>query len=194
MLTTTYSFVVFSSEQQNARRLLRKLEHRLRKGALHEPVEQAEIDTTWLDTIFNEIMQVDKCCHERKVELYVIPMLRRLSAEAHSILVKLDAISADTVRLLRSACEQAQRILDGRRIDAAALVSTITMYCTQMQERLALEEAELLPAARVLLSPEEWFRIAAQLLSDGKPRRAPVKLSAFSSFPCGQRQLSRFAH
>jgi len=191
MLTTTYSFVVLSSEQQNARRLLRKLEHRLRKGALTESVE---IDTAWLDAVFNDIMQIDKYCHERKVEQYVIPMLRRLSDDVHAILIKLDAISADTVRLLRSACEQAQRFLDGMRIDAAALVSTVAMYCTQMQERLMLEEAELLPAARLSLSSEEWFRIAAHLLSDGKPRHAPARSSAFSSFPCGQRQLMRYAH
>lgn len=194
MLTTTYTFVVFSSEQQNARRLLRKLEHRVRKGAVHEQAEQAGIDTDWLDTVFNEIMQIDKYCHERKVELFVIPLLRRMSAEAHGILVKLDAISAETVRLLRSACEQAQRFLDGVQIDAAGLASTIAMYCTQMHERLALEENELLPAARLHLTSEEWFRIAAQLLSDGKPHRVPARPGAFSSFPCGQRQLMRYAH
>jgi len=193
MLTTTYSFVVFASEQQNARRLLRKLEHRLRKGAIHEHAEPVVVDAAWLDTTFNDIMQIDRCCHERKIALYVIPLLRRLPAEARNILVKLDAIGADTVRLLRSACEQAQRVFDGIQIDAAALISTITMYCTQMQERLALEETELLPAARVLLAPEEWFRIAAQLLADGKRGYAPASSSAFSSFPCGQRQLMRYA-
>lgn len=191
MLTTTYSLVVLSSEQQNARRLLRKLEHRLRRSAV---THQSAIDTAWLDGVFNDIMHIDKYCHDRKVELYVIPMLRRLSADVHDILVRIDAISADMVRLLRSACEQAQRFLDGVQIDAAALTATITMYCAQMQQRLVLEEAELLPAARLALSPEEWFRIAAHLLSDGKPRPVPARSGAFSSFPCGQRQLLRYAH
>lgn len=190
MLTTTYSIVVLSSEQQKARRLLRRLEHRLRRRAVNE---HGEIDATWLDTVFNDVMQADQYCHERKVELYVIPMLRRLSSKTYDLLARLDAISAGSVRLLRSACEQAQRVLNGMQIDAAALVSTLAMYCTQMLERLSLEESELLPAARLLLSPEEWFRIAAQLLSDGRTTRAVARPTAFSSFPCGQRQMMRYA-
>lgn len=191
MLTTTYSLVVLSSEQQNARRILRKLEQRLRKGAAGK---QGAVDPVWLDMVFNEILHIDRYCHERKIELYVIPVLRRLSADADAVLAKLDSLSADSVRLLRYACEQAQRVFDGMKVDAAALISAIQLYCTQVLERLSLEEAELLPAARRLLSQEEWFRIAALLLSEARPARAPRRPHAFSSFPCGQRQLLRNAH
>ncbi|GAB3542958.1 hypothetical protein GCM10027343_15820 [Noviherbaspirillum agri] len=193
MLTTTYSFVVFSSELLNARRLLQKLEHRPYKAAHHGPAAAQGIDLAWLDAVFNDIVQIDKYCHARKVEIYVIPLLRRALVEPHALLDRLDALSAETVRLLRAACEQAQRLLDGAQADAAALVSAIDRYCATMLERLQLEETELLPAAHLWLSADDWFRIAAQLLSDGKPQQAPAMPIPFGSIPCGQRQLPLYA-
>ena len=97
MLTTTYSMVVLSSEQQNARRILGKLEQCLRKAAW----ACAEgVDRVWLERVLHALMKVDKYCHERTVELYVIPALRQAPADAGALLERLDALGSDAMRIL----------------------------------------------------------------------------------------------
>ena len=168
MLTTTYSMVVLSSEQQNTRRILGKLEQYLHNASW---LCADGVDRVWLERVLHKLMKVDKYCHQRKVELYVIPALRRMSSGVAGLLDRLDALCAETMRILLQVCNQMERAVAGSRADAMALVTAIGLYCRQVMARLSLEEDELFPAARQMLSTEAWFQIAASCLSESTPRQ-----------------------
>lgn len=181
MLTTTYSMVVLSSEQQNTRRILGKLEQYLHNASW---LCADGVDRIWLERVLHKLMRVDKYCHQRKVELYVIPALRRMSSDAVGLLDRLDALCTESMRILLQVCSRMERAVAGSCADAIALVTAIELYCRQVMARLSLEEDELFPAARQLLPTEAWFQIAASCLADstarqqdrpapGLPRRRP---------------------
>jgi len=172
MLTTTYSMVVLSSEQQNTRRILGKLEQYLHNASW---LCADGVDRVWLERVLHKLMKVDKYCHQRKVELYVIPALRRMSSDAAGLLDRLDALCAEAMRILLHVCSQMERAVGGSCADVIALVTAIELYCRQVMARLSLEEDELFPAARELLSTEAWFQIAASCLSDATPRHSPER-------------------
>lgn len=179
MLTTTYSMVVLSSEQQNTRRILGTLEQYLHNASW---LCADGIDRVWLERVLHKLMKVDKYCHQRKVELYVIPALRRMAADAAGLLERLEALCTEAMRLLLQVCGQMERAVAGGAADVIALVTAIELYCRQMLARLSLEEDELFPAARQLLSTETWFQIAASCLSDSTPRDAQAR-PAGNGFP-----------
>jgi hypothetical protein len=167
MLTTTYSMVVLSSEQQNTRRILGKLEQYLHNASW---LCAEGVDRVWLERVLHKLMKVDEYCQQRKVELYVIPALRRMSSDAVGLLDRLDALCTEAMRILLRVCGQMERAVAGSCTDAIALVTAIELYCRQVTARLSLEEDELFPAARQLLSTEAWFQIAASCLSDASVR------------------------
>jgi hypothetical protein len=168
MLTTTYSMVVLSSEQQSTRRILGKLEQTLHDASW---LCADGVDRVWLERVLHKLMKVDKYCHQRKVELYVIPALRGVSSDAVGLLDRLDALYTEAMRILLQVCRQMERAAAGSRADAIALVTAVELYCRQVMARLSLEEDELFPAARRMLSTEAWFQIAASCLSDAAPRQ-----------------------
>lgn len=168
MLTTTYSMVVLSSEQQNTRRILGKLEQYLHNASW---LCADGVDRVWLERVLHKLMKVDKYCHQRKVELYVIPALRRTPSDLAGLLDRLDALCTDAMRILLHVCSQMERAVAGSCADVIALVSAIELYCRQVMTRLSLEEDELFPAAHQLLSTEAWFQIAASCLSDSTVRQ-----------------------
>lgn len=178
MLTTTYSIVVLTSEQQNARCALRQLEQLLHNGAW-KSVDGPGV--VWFEHLVARLAKVGMYCQERRVELYLIPALRRRSIpfEAMAFLDRLDALNAELAHALRRACGLAHLAIDGGNVDAGTLVASMQLYCRQALDRLTLEERELLPIARRLLSEEDWFRIAAQCLSD--------KGAAAKQTPCRKR-------
>ncbi|OWW18630.1 hypothetical protein [Noviherbaspirillum denitrificans] len=161
MLTTTYSMVVLSSEQQNTRRILGKLEQYLHNGSW---LCADGVDRVWLERVLHTLMKVHRYCHERKVELYVIPALRRSTADAANLLERIDELCSDAKRILLHVCSQFESAESGRFADIRALVTTIELYCRQLAARLSLEEDELFPVARRHLSTEAWFHIAASCL------------------------------
>ncbi len=169
MLTITYSIGVLSREQQNAWRILAALERSLHSGQWND---RRGVNLDWLERVFSRLMNMNRFCHERKVELYLEPTVHNVACGDNSMFERLDALNVISTRTLRLACQQAQRILNGHEAGAEALVSAIELYCDQLQERFALEERELLPTAYRLLSQEEWFRIAAHcMLGTGRGRK-----------------------
>ncbi|HJV86387.1 MAG TPA: hypothetical protein VJ698_13010 [Noviherbaspirillum sp.] len=197
MLTITYSIIVLSKEQQNARRIVAALERSLYSGQWND---RRDINLAWLERVFNRLMHVNRFCHERKVELYLEPVVHNISCGDHAMFDRLDSLNASSSRILRHACQQAQRILEGSETGADTLVSAIELYCAQLQERFSLEESELLPAAYRLLTQEEWFRIAAHcLLGPGKGKgkggkdRKGRQTCFYGISGTGQRERLRYA-
>lgn len=190
MLTITYSIGMLSKEQQNARRILAGLEHSLHAQPC---TDQNGISLPWLETVFKRLMNVNRFCHERKVELYLAPTVHNVARDDADMFTRLDSLNTNSTRILRYACDQAHRILTGKEAGTEQLVTAIELYCEQLHERFSLEEKELLPAACRLLSTEEWFQIAAQCLL-APARRKGGRLSCYYGMPRREGDRPRYAH
>ncbi|HJV80680.1 hypothetical protein [Noviherbaspirillum sp.] len=191
MLTITYSIGMLSKEQQSARRILAGLERSLHMGPW---TDQKGVNLPWLETVFKRLMKVNRFCHQRKVELYLTPTVHNVSCDDASMFLRLDSLNTNSTRILRYACDQAQRILTGQEAGAEQLVTAIELYCAQLHERFSLEEKELLPAACRLLSTEEWFQIAAQCLL-APARRKGARQACYYGMPRREHgDRPRYAH
>jgi hypothetical protein len=171
MLTTTYSFVALAAEQDTARGMLAKVQHCLRTAwaSLH--------NLEALETALNKLMQLEKFCRRRKLEVYLIPALRRVTHEADALLSELDSLAESGLATLRSVRTQLAEHTELSRVRAGELWHALSVHCDHAAARLSREEQELLPLARRMLSIEEWFTIAAQFLSDDarqQGRRSPA--------------------
>jgi hemerythrin-like domain-containing protein len=168
MLTATYSIVTISTEQNKTRRLLHRLQQHIRNAWNG----LKNIDLASVESAFNHLTQFDKYCRSRKVEVHLIPAIRRVGNQADSLLMELEAFSASGMNILRALREQLGRAFKGGVLRVNEVCNSMELYCNKLQKRLAKEEDELLPLARRLLSIEEWFAIAEKFLSDdAKVRR-----------------------
>lgn len=172
MLTSTYSLVAIAAEHDHARSRLSRLRQQLQSSwkALHQ------IDFAFLDNTHQRLLQFDAYFRKRKIELHLIPVLRALGREAQNLLNELDALSARASMLLGAIAEQLRGLFDAPEQARAA----VDGYCASLSQRLEREDKELLPLARRLLSVEDWFSIATQMLEDdtgGRRRRvfAPAR-------------------
>lgn len=176
MLTATYSLVAISTEQNTARGKLFKLQQFIQsawKGLQN-------IDFGFIETALNKLMQFDKFRQNRKIEMYVIPALRKTSREAEELIAELDRISAAGLGILHSISEQVTGALSTGRGRFCEICQAMQVYCYKASIRLKKEEEELWPMVRRLFSTEEGFAIAAQFLSDdsdayGRRRRHYVQ-------------------
>lgn len=191
MLTTTYSILVLTGEQKNVRRHLERLEQYLHRYPANE------FDGTeegWLEKAFTGLATLDRQYRDRKIELYLLPAIRRMSGDAQELLVQIDAIRACSIRVLSYICGQMQRAAADMEVDMKTLISTMHLFCKLMHERLDLEDYELLPMARENLTPDEWFDIGAQCLSTTSTKRKG-QMPAFSpDIHCKPVQEQRYLH
>lgn len=191
MQTNGYSIVALSSEQQNARSILGKLVQCLHNSAW---TSDEGIDLDWLEAAFHKLVMIDRYCHARKIERYVIPAIRNASTDTDALLEKLDALNVEALRILRFAYERMQCAMEGGDVDLEMLIATMEVYCLRMLERLALEEEELFPVASRMLSNEEWFRLAARCLSDAGARHDACRQSCSAGVRAHGRRRYYYVH
>ncbi len=162
MLTATYSLVAIAAEQDKTRSMLQRLQQ-----YIHASWKSLQnIDFTFVETAFNKLMHFDKCCHRRKLEVYLIPALRNVSREADVLIAELDALSTNGMAILRSLGDLLADTFDKSAIKMNQICHALESYCDCLRMRLDREERELIPLARRVFSVEDWFNIAAQFLSD----------------------------
>lgn len=162
MLTATYSLVAIAAEQDNARSRL----HRLQQYIQSAWNSLQNIDFGFIENALNKLMQYDKYCRSRKIEMYLVPALRHSTREADALIDELEGLSAAATGILRAIGEQLAAAFFAGRIKFADICQAMELYCCKLATRLEREDRELLPMARRLFSTEEWFSIAAQFLSD----------------------------
>jgi hemerythrin-like domain-containing protein len=171
VLTATYSLVAITTEQDNTRSMLARLQHCIRttwngfQG----------IDFNFLQTTFDRLTRFDRYFRHRKLELYLIPALRSMSREAEALIADLEALSDKAMNIVRSIADQLSAAFDLNVVAINRICNAMERYCDHLSARIEREEKELIPLARRLLSIEDWFVIAAQLLHDdgmdGRRRR-----------------------
>ncbi|MBQ5947465.1 hypothetical protein [Massilia sp. ST3] len=157
MLTSTYTLVALSVEQARARVEVQALMERWRPDTWW-----GEGPHQWTVRQFEQaceaLRRVYESCHWRKLDRFVLPALHRAGAAAEALLVRLEGLSrrALDARVLAQA-KAAQGSPDCLR--------AVEHCCSLLLERLELEERELFPLARTLISGESWFAIANQMLA-----------------------------
>lgn len=181
MLTTTYALAAISIEQKNTRSMLNKLEQKIQKGYSKN---QLNFDLTYLKTIFTQVIQFDKYCRARKVEIYIIPAIQKTSIELDALLAELEALSAQGLRMIRSLYEQIQLFAQKGAEQAESFFATVECYCQSLRRRLSQEEQELFPVAQRVLSFDQWFSIAVECLSEEAQghRKPPIVSQDFEIY------------
>lgn len=162
MLTATYSIVAISAEQNNARKILAKLQQSI--SAIWKNLQ--EIDFASVESAVHKLTQFDQFFRSRKVERYVIPAIRNATREVDSLLAELESLSAFCLRILQSLPQQVRHVLDQGVMKRKELRRAMELYCSNLLLRLAKEEEELLPLVHRVLSGDEIFELAAKFLSD----------------------------
>jgi hemerythrin-like domain-containing protein len=160
MLTATYSLIALSVEQKKARCNLSELQHCIQKSSNELP----ETDRAALEAAFEKLARFDEECHKRKVELYLIPAVRKATHEADSLLQELGSLSMLEQSVLRSVRDRLGEALDQSVDLMEELRGSLELYCKNLLRRLALED-ELLKIAQRVISGEDWFALAANFLS-----------------------------
>lgn len=160
MLTATYSLVALSVEQENARYGLSALQQDIK----HSAEEVQDTDPVGLQSTVDKLSEFEQYCHRRKVEMYIIPAIRKATREADSLLAELDSLSMTGLSILRSVRDRLRLAFEQGIVKAEELCNSMQLYCTNLYQRLVKEE-ELFQIAQRVISIEEWFAIAAKFLS-----------------------------
>jgi hypothetical protein len=173
MLTATYSIVALSVEQKNARCTLSSIQQYIRARER----ESHQLDAAELRRAVQTLARLDQYCHERKMELYVIPAVRQATHEADPLLDEIDYLGSRCVDILRSLRSSVGTALEQGAVKFEEIRRAMEMYCTSLLQRLAKED-ELFQIARRVISVEGWFSIAADFLRDeathGHRRQPPL--------------------
>jgi hemerythrin-like domain-containing protein len=168
MLTATYSLIALSAEQDSARSILQRVQQHIQN--VWRSVQN--IDLSFLGACFDKVFQFDDFCHRRKLEVVVIPTLRRVTHEADHLLDQLDALGAASMAFVQSTHHQFTKTTKLHPNRAHEMVMAMELYTGEMGTRLKREEEELFPLMRKVFSVEDWFGIASQFLAeDGGPRK-----------------------
>ncbi|NML59755.1 hypothetical protein HHL21_01345 [Massilia sp. RP-1-19] len=104
-------------------------------------------------------------CHWRKIDIFLIPAIRRATAQANSLLDELDALSDVAGQAIADVVAR----VNAGPIDGEGAVrqfcKAIDTFCDAMLTRLEREEHELFSLARTMISGEDWFAVANQMLA-----------------------------
>lgn len=161
MLTYTYAQVALLLEQRKTQTTLFAITDYFRDCLL----EKQHADQCQLEHMLDRLIQFAAFRHQRHVELYVIPEIRKTTREADALLSALDALcTTSEVKLTRAKEGIRFAFLQG---DSAVkeLCKQIHECCNHLIERLAREESEVFPLACRVISSDGWFHIASQLIS-----------------------------
>ncbi|MES2899303.1 MAG: hypothetical protein V4723_06205 [Pseudomonadota bacterium] len=174
MLTATYTLVALSVEQASVRMGLKSLQQLIQNNFAHQGV----LSPSQVNHACDAVRRLYECCHWRKLDMFLIPAIRRATHSADALLQDLEELGragADAVGVLAIR-------LGSMPVDTPAKVrqfcATIEAFCSATSQRVDLEEQRLFPVARSVISGEAWFSIANQMLDhdayvqDSKPSRS----------------------
>ena len=160
MLTATYTLVALSVEQASVRVSLQSLQKILPTNFL----KQATLTPGQVSYACDALQRLFRTCHWRKIDIFLIPAIRRATAQGNSLLDELDALSDAAGQAIADVVAR----VNAGPIDGQAAVrqfcKTIETFCDAMLARLDREEHELFSLARTTITGEEWFDVANLML------------------------------
>lgn len=160
MLTSTYTLVALKIEQAGVRAGLTEF----RQYSRTHYQDAASISLRELDEACASLHRLYRNSTWRKVEIFLIPALRKATRECDQLLAELGGL---TYRAY-SAFDNFEARLRDASADPAVLSSqlcdVIDAFCDALLSRLEREENELLPVALAVIPGDTWFSIANQSL------------------------------
>jgi hemerythrin-like domain-containing protein len=161
MLTETYTLVALSVEQTNVRVGLQSLQKLLQTNFS----QRSALTATQVEYACDALKNLYQSCHWRKLDKFLVPVVRRATRCADQMLIELDRLTQDAAEAMAAALDCAAE----GALDTEARVSRFCVavddFCTALLTRLEREEQELFSVARDVISGEAWFAIANQLLA-----------------------------
>lgn len=179
MLTATYTLVTLSVEQASVRASLRSLQ----KLVASHYARQDALTSGQVDYVREALQRLHDACHWRKIEKYLIPALGRATREAERLLLDLDQLSRTAGDAMRAVADLANAFAIDAANRVARFCGAADDFCSALLRRLELEEQELFPIARTVISGEAWFSIANQMLVHDAQRQATRQGSAAIVLP-----------
>jgi hemerythrin-like domain-containing protein len=170
MLTATYSLVAMSVEHASVRASLNAFHTLIRSTFAPEPsLSSGQVDFACL-----AMQRLYDAFDHRKVELVLIPAVRKLTHVADRLLAELDQLRRTAAQAMNWLFARARDGAIEGKSAVASFCDTADKFCSSLLTRLEREERELFPVARTALPVETWFDIAHQLIAaesrSGKPR------------------------
>ncbi|MGV3653717.1 MAG: hypothetical protein ACO1N5_05820, partial [Noviherbaspirillum sp.] len=123
-----------------------------------------------LEAALNELARFDQYYHERKVEIFIIPALRKATREADPLLEELESLSRQGRNLLSRARDGLRNAFQQGKATVEELCRSLQQYCVHLSRRLQKEE-EVVQIARRVIPAEQWFDIAAKFLTYDERKR-----------------------
>ena len=161
MLTATYTLVALSVEQASVRVSLQSLQKLLPTYFS----TQSALTSRQVSEACDALQRLFHNCHWRKIDMFLIPAMRRATSQANSLLDELDALSDVAGQAIADVVSR----VNAGPINSLAAVRQfcggIDSFCDAMLARLDREEHELFALARTMISGEDWFAVANQMLA-----------------------------
>ncbi len=174
MLTATYSIIALKVEQNRARWTLSSLRQTI-LSCLRNLRQARGIDA---DALLGRLSQFEQYCRQRKMEVFVIPALRRFTHEADALLEEIEALGKTSLALLRGLRDKLHLAI-ATGVTAADEIAASLEQCWAHVDRWLAREEELMPIAERVIPGDAWFGIAASFLSQDaharQHRAAPLE-------------------
>ena len=167
MLTATYTLVALAVEQSSMRTQISTF-HELvdTRLAMRPALSQGEVDDTC-----HLMQRLYDAVHWRKVEMYLVPALRKATQAADTLLLELDGLKLAAANALCALGSLVQRGAVDSEARVREFCGWATGFCKALLLRLEREENELFPLARSHIGRSAWFTMANQLLLQDLQRR-----------------------
>lgn len=172
MLTLTYALVALSVEQKKVHGRLLELQEEIQQ----ERSLKLEADQHRFESLLAQFMQLDEICRDRNIELYVLPAIRAVTTEDEPSMADIEALNSMGRIILKSVRGRLRQAFVQGSFDIEDMCGSLELYCQHLLKRLAIEEQHVMPLAQRVISSDEWFDIAAQLISHESEKR-PRKTS-----------------
>ena len=172
MLTFTYSIVALKVEHKKARWNFSTVQQYI-TNSIRNIKGASKMD---FESMLQRLSHFERYYRERKIQVFLIPALRKLTHEADPLLDEIESLGAHNDSLLKFIGDRIQEGLRQGRLLVEDVCASLELCCSNFYRRLAREE-ELVQVAERLIPCEAWFGIAANfLLHDAKRYKLAVAL------------------
>lgn len=186
MLTATYSLVAMSVEHANVRASLNAFQVMVRSTFAPEPALSAgQVDFACL--AMERLHNAFSC---RKVELFLIPAVRKLTHVADRLLAELDNLGRSAAQAMGALRDRVRNVAVDTSAEVARFCESADRFCSALLSRLEREERDLFSIARTILPVETWFDIAHGMINaESKSAPSPKQRRKAVSVPVAMPQV-----
>lgn len=189
MLTATYTLATLLVEQNKTRLGLFALQKCIENNANYPQSRGVNSLESVLDAL--DWFQA-KCC-QRKVEIELVPAIRKSTKEADALLAELESLNSMGLSVLESIRNQWRPAIEKQIGITQDMYDAMKIYCDTLFKKLEKEEQELFPMAARVISVDEWFVIADKLLHENNSR-IEAGSRGITLGPTSTKQVPAYSH